>query len=91
MRLLTYPFRFTVYDFGSSKRMSYYPHNQPVVALGTQSDNTDRTLAPSASATIIPTATVVERSLAGSPMLGSDERHTLPSIIPVSRNQHVAL
>ncbi|KIK10281.1 hypothetical protein K443DRAFT_670909 [Laccaria amethystina LaAM-08-1] len=83
--------QFTVYDFGSSKRMSYYPHNQPVVALGTQSDNTDRTLAPSASATIIPTATVVERSLAGSPMLGSDERHTLPSIIPVSRNQHVAL
>ena len=52
-------------------RMSYYPHNQPIVtALGTSSDNTDRTMTESIgpTATILPTQTMVERSMAGSPM-----------------------
>ncbi|KAF8150615.1 kinase-like domain-containing protein [Crassisporium funariophilum] len=72
--------QFTVYDFSNMKRMSYYPHNQPIVALGTESDNTDRTLAQSATGTIIPTATIVERSQAGSPMLESSDRHQLPRL-----------
>ncbi|KAJ7596661.1 kinase-like domain-containing protein [Mycena floridula] len=42
--------QFTVYDFSQDKRMSYYPHNQPVIALGIESD--DRTLAPSQTATM---------------------------------------
>lgn len=60
------------------KRMSYYPHNQPVIALGTESDDTERTFAPSVTGTIIPTASIFERSQAGSPMLESSDRHHLP-------------
>jgi hypothetical protein len=63
--------RFTVYDFTSSKRLSYYPHNQPIVALtGTESGDTDRTLA----GTIIATQTMVERSQAGSPIQGLESQ-----------------
>ncbi|KAJ7227071.1 kinase-like domain-containing protein [Mycena pura] len=51
--------KFTVYDFMKSKRLSYYPHNQPIVTVG--SDDTERTLAPSQ------TGTMAERSQAGSP------------------------
>ncbi|KAH9481572.1 Serine/threonine-protein kinase 32A [Psilocybe cubensis] len=76
--------QFTVYNFTSMKRMSYYPHNQPIVALGADMDNTDRTmLAHSVTGTvqtIVPTATVVERSQAGSPMLESDDRHHHPPL-----------
>ncbi|KJA22936.1 hypothetical protein HYPSUDRAFT_201752 [Hypholoma sublateritium FD-334 SS-4] len=70
--------QFTVYDFSNMKRMSYYPHNQPIVAIGTESD--DRTIAHSLTGTIIPTATVVDRSLAGSPMLESNNQQHLPPI-----------
>ncbi|KAG2017923.1 AGC/NDR protein kinase [Coprinopsis cinerea AmutBmut pab1-1] len=63
--------QFTVYDFTSSKRLSYYPHNQPIVALtGTESGDTDRTLA----GTIIATQTMVERSQAGSPIQGLESQ-----------------
>jgi len=62
------------------KRMSYYPHNQPVVAVGTESNDTDRTLSPSVTGTIIPTATIVERSLAGSPMFDGANHHHHPPI-----------
>lgn len=68
-----------MYDFSSSKRVSYYPHNQPIVGTGNESD-TDRTLAQSTTDTIIPTATIVERSQAGSPMLESEAHHHLPSL-----------
>ncbi|TFK40032.1 kinase-like domain-containing protein [Crucibulum laeve] len=80
--------QFTVYDFSRSKRMSYYPHNQPIVALGTETDTTDRTLAQSTTNTIIPTATMVERSQAGSPMplYGSETGHFPP--IPTTINAH---
>ncbi|KAF8905040.1 kinase-like domain-containing protein [Gymnopilus junonius] len=70
--------QFTVYNFTNMKRMSYYPHNQPVI--GIESDNTDRTLAQSATGTIIPTATIIERSQAGSPVLESTDRHNMPPI-----------
>ncbi|PPQ91033.1 hypothetical protein CVT25_013958 [Psilocybe cyanescens] len=76
--------QFTLYNFMGMKRMSYYPHNQPIIALGTESDNTDRTLlAHSVTGTvqtIAPTATVLERSQAGSPMLESDDRHYHPPL-----------
>ncbi|CAA7265535.1 unnamed protein product [Cyclocybe aegerita] len=72
--------QFTVYDFSSMNRMSYYPHNQPIVAIGTESDNTDRTLAQSTTGTIVPTATIVERSQAGSPIFESCDHHPIPSM-----------
>ena len=62
------------------KRMSYYPHNQPV-ELVTESDDTERTCTQSAgTSTIIPTATIVERSEAGTPVLESTDYRHLPSI-----------
>lgn len=64
--------QFTPYDFTSSKRMSYYPHNQPIVALGTESDGTDRTFTQSVTGTLVPNGTMVERSLAGSPPLDGE-------------------
>ncbi|KAF9485222.1 kinase-like protein [Pholiota conissans] len=69
--------QFTVYDFGSMKRMSYYPHNQPIVGLGTDSD--DRTIAHSTTGTIIQTGTI-DRSQAGSPMLESSHQQYIPPI-----------
>ncbi|KAJ3573124.1 hypothetical protein NP233_g2624 [Leucocoprinus birnbaumii] len=68
--------QFTVYDFDRSQRLSYYPHNQ---ALGTESTSTDRTCAQSTTGTLIPNATIVERSQAGSPMLESQHRY-MPTI-----------
>ncbi|EKM78124.1 hypothetical protein AGABI1DRAFT_114943 [Agaricus bisporus var. burnettii JB137-S8] len=68
---------FTVYDFSKSQRMSYYPHNQ---AIGTESTNTDQTCVQASSDTIIPTATIAERSQGGSTMLESG--HYLASIPP---------
>ncbi|KAF5342359.1 hypothetical protein D9611_001757 [Ephemerocybe angulata] len=64
--------QFTHYDFSSSKRMSYYPHNQPIVALGTESDGTERTFSQSVTGTLVPNGTMVERSLAGSPPLDGE-------------------
>jgi serine/threonine kinase 32 len=61
--------------------MSYYPHNQPVIELGAESDDTERTCTQSVigTSTIIPTATIVERSQAGTPILESaDYRHFPP-------------
>lgn len=48
--------QFTVYDFTRPKHNSYYPHNQPVRPLGTESD--DRTLAQSQTGTFQPTTTL---------------------------------
>lgn len=62
--------RFTVYDFSRNKRMSYYPHNQPIATLHdglTDGDGT--TTVQSHAGTLLPTATIVERSQAGSPAL----------------------
>ncbi|KAF9442104.1 kinase-like protein [Macrolepiota fuliginosa MF-IS2] len=72
--------QFTVYDFSRSKRLSYYPHNQ---AIGTESTSTDRTCVQSTTGTLVPTATIVERSQAGSPMCET-ENHYMPTI-PSSR------
>ncbi|TRM64710.1 kinase-like domain-containing protein [Schizophyllum amplum] len=57
--------QFTVYDFTHPNRMSYYPHNQIVTKMGTES--TDHT-AVSATGTLLPTSTIIERSSASSPV-----------------------
>jgi len=57
---------FTVYDFSSPQKLSYYPDNQ---AMGTVF--TDRTYMTSTTDTLSPTATIVERSQAGTTMLES--------------------
>ncbi|TFK75141.1 kinase-like protein [Pluteus cervinus] len=64
--------QFTVYDFSHPQRKSYYPHNQPVTTVGTVSE-TDRTIGQSTTTgSIIPTATIAERSQAGSPLHDTD-------------------
>lgn len=71
-------FRFTVYDFASSQRMSYYPHNEALVgprqrsaghSRGSSQDSsapTGTTAVPSNAGTLVPTATV-DQSRAGTP------------------------
>lgn len=61
--------QFTVYDFSNSRRLTYYPHNQPVGS----SEKSDQTLVQSATGTVIPNATIVERSQAGSPATVSED------------------
>jgi len=74
--------KFTVYDFANSKRLSYYPHNQPIVTIGSESDG-DRTLAPSQ------TATVAERSQAGSPTFDSAHHdYPIPNMPGMPRQSH---
>ncbi|KIJ66724.1 hypothetical protein HYDPIDRAFT_85953 [Hydnomerulius pinastri MD-312] len=62
----------TVYDFLSSKRRSYYPHNQPITTVVRSSESEQMTVIQSQTNTLQPTATIAERtmgerSLAGSP------------------------
>lgn len=64
--------------------MSYYPHNQPILALGTDSDRTLQ----SQTGTLVPTATIAERSQAGSPCLeGSGNYHGQLPPIPVPSSE----
>lgn len=77
----TYPDRnlrnsFTVYDFSSSEKLSYYPDNQ---VMGTEF--TGRTYMTSTSDTLSPTATIVEPSQAGTTMLES-RAGCIPTIPP---------
>lgn len=51
--------QFTVYDHTSNHRTSYYPHNQPIVV--SKSDR-DSYVIPSASNTVVPNQTYLERS-----------------------------
>jgi serine/threonine kinase 32 len=74
---------FTVYDFSRMTRMSYYPLSG--AAVGTQSNNTDRTLAQSAVGTIDPVATVLEPSRAGSSDSYDRPPYSRPSM---TRNSH---
>ncbi|EGN98970.1 hypothetical protein SERLA73DRAFT_181726 [Serpula lacrymans var. lacrymans S7.3] len=59
--------QFTIYDFVSSRRKSYYPHNQPITTIVRGSDAEPMTVVQSTTGTLLPTATIVERSQAGSP------------------------
>ncbi|KAH0833112.1 kinase-like domain-containing protein [Lanmaoa asiatica] len=65
---------FTVYDFMSSQRRSYYPHNQPVTTVAQISESPERdqfTTMQSQTNTIQPTATIAERTLAERSLAGS--------------------
>lgn len=76
--------RFTVYDFSCNKRMSYYPHNQPIVNAGHEDDSDTPSLTLSTAQTLLPTATIGERSLAGSPMPDETQNYPpLPSPVQV--------
>ncbi|THV07983.1 kinase-like protein [Dendrothele bispora CBS 962.96] len=71
--------QFTIYDFSSSHRMSYYPHNQPVTI---STESADRTVTASQTDSIQPTATIAERSQTGSPVC--DDVPPTPSLPLVS-------
>ncbi|KZT18115.1 kinase-like protein [Neolentinus lepideus HHB14362 ss-1] len=81
--------QFTVYDYTRTKRMSYYPHNQPVTVARDRSsddDELDPTMLEHSqcmTGTIVPTATMATRSLAGSPV-PPEMRHSI-DIPPLPR------
>jgi len=77
--------QFTVYDFMSSKRKSYYPHNQPITTVVRSSESDQMTVIQSQTNTIQPTATIAERtmaerSLAGSPAPETTWQQNMPPI-----------
>ena len=79
--------RFTVYDHLESKRMSYYPHNQTLVNNVSRGED-DEDPAPvvqSATNTLLPTATIVDRSAAGSP---TPEQQPPPMINTIPRTSN---
>ena len=73
--------QFTVYDFTKNTRISYYPHNQPIVNRISQSDDEPTAVMQSATNTLQPAATIIDRSLAGSPTPEEDHpEHSLKGI-----------
>jgi serine/threonine kinase 32 len=64
--------------------MSYYPHNQPIAAVGADYEGT---LAHSTTGTIVPTASIIDRSQAGSPMMESSDVRNIPPI-PYGSQSH---
>ncbi len=66
--------QFTVYDFSKNNRISYYPHNQPLVNRVSHSDDDPTAVMQSATNTLQPAATIIDRSTAGSPT--PEEDHT---------------
>jgi len=81
--------QFTVYDHSRSQRMSYYPHNQPIVAVGTASGDTDQTLAIQSVTGTIVDGSVMQQSQAG---LGDyDDPRQLRASVSVARAASAAL
>jgi len=73
--------QFAVYDFSSSKRKSYYPHNLPIVSAGHDLESDETAPVQSQTNTLIPTATIGgERSLAGSPPPDASYYHNMPPL-----------
>lgn len=58
--------------------MSYYPHNQPIVTSINQDDEEPSTVLQSATNTLLPTATIVDRSQARSPSPDHDHSQAQP-------------
>lgn len=84
--------RFTVYDFTQSRRMSYYPHNQPITSAGHESDGEPVEVVQSATNTVQPTATIVERSRPGTPFdeldaTGRETPYPMPTVTHHSERQ----
>jgi len=78
--------QFTIYDFSRTKRISYYPHNLPIVNAGHNVEG-DEPITQSQSNTLLPTATIGERSLAGSPAPDASLPHMPPLPIPLVSNK----
>lgn len=82
--------QFTVYDFMKNSRVSYYPHNLPVGCRTLEEtkslDIEGNWVMPSQTESLVPTATVGERSLAGSPAPDGppSEAPPLPTAYPRS-------
>ncbi|KAI0687684.1 kinase-like protein [Cytidiella melzeri] len=70
--------QFTIYDFSKNKRISYYPHNQPIVTTVSQSDDDPTAVLQSATNTLQPAATMLDRSTAGSPIPDDEGSQTPP-------------
>lgn len=51
--------QFTVYDYGKQQRTSYYPHNQTII---TSKGEGESYVLPSATNTVVPNQTYLERS-----------------------------
>lgn len=58
--------QFTVYDYTSQHRTSYYPHNQPIVV---NRGDKESYVIPSATNTVVPNQTYLERSQIHASML----------------------
>ena len=76
--------QFTIYDFRQMHRRSYYPHNQPIVTnVGSEGDEDPAPVVQSATNTLLPTATIVDRSQAGSPTPDPDRpRPSMHAVAP---------
>ncbi|OJA11154.1 hypothetical protein AZE42_02368 [Rhizopogon vesiculosus] len=57
--------QFAVYDFVSTQRRSYYPHNEPITTVVRSSESEQIPVVQSVSNTLLPTTTFGERSQAG--------------------------
>lgn len=55
--------QFTVYDYSRQQRTSYYPHNQPIIVK-----KGEDSVIPSATNTVVPNQTYMERSRAQASM-----------------------
>jgi len=80
--------QFTVYDFNSSKRKSYYPHNLPIVSAAHNLERDELGHVQSQTNTSILTATVGERSLAESPPPDTNHHNMPPLPLPVFRRSN---
>ncbi|GBE88280.1 kinase-like protein [Sparassis latifolia] len=54
--------QFTVYDYSKTKRISYYPHNEPIITAGHTIDTEPEPVMLSATNSVQPTESIVERS-----------------------------
>jgi serine/threonine kinase 32 len=79
--VLTIVTRFTVYDFTKNSRISYYPHNQPIVTTINQDEDDPATVLQSVTNTLLPTSTLVDRNSAGSPPPDLDGSGVQPMVI----------
>ena len=56
-----------MYDFTKPTRVSYYPHNEPIVTANHHDEGEPSTVIQSATNTLLPTGTLMDRSQARSP------------------------
>lgn len=62
--------------------MSYYPHNQPIVTSINSDEGEPGTVLQSATNTLLPTGTLVDRTSAGSPSPDMERSGTQPMALP---------